>query len=452
MRRSSVPTALTIAGSDSGGGAGIQADLKTFSALGVFGTCAITAVTAQNTLGVHEVFPLPASLVKSQVEAVVEDLKVKEGKTGMLYSKETIETVAELIDRYNLNLVVDPVFRAGSGDLLIREEAKKALINSLVPRALVVTPNKFEAEDIAQTRIETAEDMKSAAEKIVDLGAKAVVVKGGHLEGKTVTDILYYDGDLKIFTKPRLDVKPHGGGCSFSAAIAAYLALGHDVPDAVNKAEKFMEKTLRFGLKVGRGRVPVNPMAHLYNEAEKFHVLKNVSVAAKMIEDHTELSQYLAEVGTQVAMALSYASSKWEVAAIPGRIVRFEGKPKAVGCAKFGASNHLARVILTAMKYDRTVRAVVNLRYNQKLIEAFRKLGFQVSSFDRSREPPEIKEVEGKTLVWGVDEAAKAVGGKLPDVIYDLGEVGKEPMIRIFGKSATDAVEKILIALRKVKS
>jgi len=443
---------MTIAGSDSGGGAGIEADLKTFSALGVFGTCAVTAITAQDTLRVHEVFPVPADLVKRQIEVVVEDLKVKEAKTGMLFSREIIEAVAESIDSHGLNVVVDPVFRAGSGDMLIREEDKKALVELLVPRACVVTPNKFEAEDMAEMKIESVDSMREAAEKIADLGAEAVVVKGGHLDGKVVTDVLYHRGELETFTKPRLEVKPHGGGCTFSAAITAYLALGYDVADAVTKAEKFVENALRFGLKVGRGRNPVNPLVHLYNEAEKFRVLENVSTAAKLIEEHVEVMPYVAEVGTQVAMALPYAFNKWHVAAIPGRIVKADGKPKAVGCVKFGASDHLARAILTVMKHDRTVRAAVNLRYNRKLVETFQGLRFLVSSFDRSLEPSEVKTAEGKTLGWGVEEAVKAVGGRVPDVIYDLGEVGKEPMIRVFGKSATEVVEKILAVIRALNS
>lgn len=452
LRKNSVPCAMTIAGSDSGGGAGIEADLKTFSALGVFGTCALTAITAQNTRRVHEVFPVPADMVKRQIEVVLEDLPVKDAKTGILYSKEVIAAVAETIDRYRLRVVVDPVFRAGSGNLLIREEDKQALTELLVPRACVVTPNRFEAEDMAQMRIESVEHMREAARKVSDLGAGAVVVKGGHLDGNVVTDVLYHKGEFKVFTKPRLEVSPHGGGCAFSAAIAAYLALGCEVAEAVAKAENFIEEAIRFGLKVGEGRLPVNPMVHLRNEAEKFQVLENVSVAARMIEEHAELTPYAAEVGTQVAMALPYASSKWHVAAVQGRIVRFDGRLKAVGCTRFGASDHLARVILTAMKHDRKARAAVNLRYSRELVEAFKGLGFLVSSFDRSLEPPEVRDVEGRTLGWGVDEAVKAAGGRVPDVIYDLGGVGREPMIRVLGESATKAVEKILAVVRALKA
>jgi len=442
-----IACAMTIAGSDSCGGAGIEADLKTFAALGVFGTCAITAITAQNTQGVHDILPIPPSMVERQIEVVLEDILVKAAKTGMLYSKEIVGVVAEAIDRHELRVVVDPVFRAGTGDLLIREEDKEALIETVVPRSFVITPNKHEAEDIAQMKIETIDDMKKAASNISKLGAKVVVVKGGHLEAADVTDILHYDGEFKVFTKPRVEVEAHGGGCTFSAAIAAYLALDYDVVEAVTKAEEFMQSAIAFGLRVGKGRVPVNPMASLFNDAEKYRVLEDVSAAAKMIEDHSEFLQYIAEVGMQVAMALPYASTKQHVAAVEGRIVKFGGRARAVGCVKFGVSDHVARIILTAMKHDPSKRAALNLRYDQDLVKAFKKLGRVVSSFDRRLEPSEVKVMEGGTLVWGVEEAIKAVG-RVPDVVYDLGEVGKEPMIRVLGNSAMDVVEKALASIK----
>ena len=441
---------MTIAGSDSGGGAGIEADLKTFAALGIFGTCAITAVTAQNTQGVYDIFPIPARIVERQIEVILADIPVKATKTGMLYSKEIMGAVAKVLDHNKLRVVVDPVFRAGTGSPLIHEEDKKALIETIVPRSFVVTPNKYEAEDMAQAKIETVDDMKKAASKISKLGAKAVVLKGGHLEGKDVTDILHYDGEFKVFKKPRVEVEAHGGGCTFSAAIAAYLALDFDVIDAVSKAEEFMQTAITFSSKVGRGRVPVNPLADLFNEAEKHRVLEDISVAVKKIEDHSEFLPYVPEVGTQVAMALPHASTKEHVAAVEGRIVKLGERMRAVGCAKFGVSDHVARIILTAMRHDPLKRAALNLRFDRDLMEAFKKLGRVVSSFDRRLEPLEVKAMEGGTLAWGVEEAIKGAG-RVPDVVYDLGEVGKEPMIRVLGKSAIDVVEKALASMERQK-
>ncbi|RLI36527.1 bifunctional hydroxymethylpyrimidine kinase/phosphomethylpyrimidine kinase, partial [Candidatus Bathyarchaeota archaeon] len=228
---------MTIAGSDSGGGAGVEADLKTFSALGVYGTCVVTAVTAQNTLGVYGIHPIPPDFVRRQIEAVMEDVGVDVAKTGMLYSGEVVRVVSEAIDRYGLRVVVDPVLRAGSGDPLMRVEDVEVLRECMVPRATVLTPNRYEAEVLSGVEIRGLRDAEEAARELARLGAEAVVLKGGHLEGEVVRDILYHDGRFRSFEKPRFDLEPHGGGCVFSAAIAGYLALGEDIPGAVEKAE-----------------------------------------------------------------------------------------------------------------------------------------------------------------------------------------------------------------------
>ena len=442
-----VPCVMTIAGSDSGGGAGVAADLKTFSALGVFGTCAITAITAQNTQGVYEIFPIPPEVVERQIEVVLDDIGVDAVKTGMLYSRETMNVVSNAIRNHDLKAVVDPVLKAGTGSSLVKEGDLAGLIDLMIPCAEVLTPNKQEAEMISGVEITNIDDMRKAAEKISNLGAKAVIVKGGHLKASNVYDVLYCEGDFRTFEKPRIEVEPHGGGCVFSSALAALLALGQDVLEAVEKAELFVEESLKNALKVGRGRTPVNPSAHLYNAAERFSVLKNVVEAAEMIENNRGFLPWIAEVGTQVGMAVSRAVKRDDVAAVEGRIVKFRRAARAAGCVKFGVSSHIANMILTVMKYNAGVRAALNLHYDQRLVEAFRKAGFTVSSFDRSLEPEDVKQFEGGTLVWGTEEAIRQVG-RVPDAIYDSGEIGKEPMIRVFGASATDVVEKALKTLK----
>ena len=446
-----IPCVMTIAGSDSGGGAGIEADLKTFSALGVFGTCVITAITAQNTKGVREIFPVPPEIVKAQIQAVLEDIPVKIAKTGMLYSRGIMRVVAESADNYGFEMVVDPVLRAGTGSSLVIEEDKNSLIEFILPRAKILTPNLFEAEVISGLKIKGLEDMKLAARRIVDLGAEAVIIKGGHLEttDQKVYDVFYYQGSFKIFEKQRLRIKPHGGGCTFSAAIASFLAKGKTPEQAVEEAENFIEISLKGALKVGSGRTPVNPMAFLYNRSERAEIIEQVEAAAKMIEENPHFSRFAAEVGTQIAMALPFPSGPEDIAAIEGRIVKIRDRLKAVGPARFGVSRHMASVILTVMKYDPTVRAAMNLHYTPRLIEAFRRIGCKVSEFDRSLEPAEIKYVEGRSLSWGVEEAIRKLHG-VPDIIYDEGEVGKEPMIRVLGRSASEVVNKALKAIESL--
>ncbi len=262
--------ALTIAGSDSGGGAGIQADLKTFSALGVFGMSAITALTAQNTVGVQAVYELPASFVAQQIDSVVTDIGVDAVKTGMLANSEIIHVVAEKVREYELpNLVVDPVMRAKSGDPLIRPEAQETLVRELFPLALVVTPNLPEAEALVGFSIKGIEDMRRAAEAIHRMGPRYVVVKGGHLQGDESLDLLYDGERWWEFTAPHIETRnTHGTGCTFASAIAAWLARGESVPEAVRKAKEYITTALRYGaqLKLGRGHGPVHHFAILYEK------------------------------------------------------------------------------------------------------------------------------------------------------------------------------------------
>jgi len=446
-----IPCVMTIAGSDSGGGAGIQADLKTFSALGVFGTCVITAVTAQNTRGVESIFPLPPAMVRSQIRAIIEDIPVRVAKTGMLYSREIMEEVSKAIDENRITLVADPVIRAGSGGSLMIEEDKNSMIKLIVPRSIILTPNVFEAEIISGIKIRSLDDMKNAAKRIVDLGAESVIIKGGHMkeEDSKVCDLFYHEESFRIFEKKRLMINPHGGGCTFSAAIASFLACGETLENAVEESERFVEISFRGALKIGSGRTPVNPMASLYNKAGIAEAIKQVDEVARIIERNPSISRFYAEVGIQIAMAPPYPRGPEEVAAIDGRIVKTLDGLKTAGPPRLGASRHMASIILTAMKYDPQVRAAMNLHYSPILLEAFRKIGCKVSGFDRNLEPNEIKSVEGKSLPWGVEEAIRKMHG-VPDVIYDEGEIGKEPMIRVLGRNALDTIDKVLTAIKNI--
>jgi len=249
-----IPKALTIAGSDSGGGAGIQADLKTFSAFRVFGMSVITAVTAQNSLGVQGVENLPPAFVAQQLRSVLEDFGADAAKCGMLSTAPIIEAVAAgLIERRIEKLVVDPVMVAKSGDRLLEPEARAALADRILPLALLVTPNLPEAEVLAGMRVAEPEDMEEAARRIHTMGPRYVLVKGGHLKGDA-TDLLWNGRDFTRFSTPRIDSQnTHGTGCTFSAAIAAGLARGQALGDAIRAAKAYVTRAIREGFQAGRG-------------------------------------------------------------------------------------------------------------------------------------------------------------------------------------------------------
>ncbi|MBC5783925.1 bifunctional hydroxymethylpyrimidine kinase/phosphomethylpyrimidine kinase [Ramlibacter sp. USB13] len=260
---SAYPRVLSIAGSDSGGGAGIQADLKTFSALGCFGMTAITALTAQNTLGVRSIHAVPLDILADQIDAVVEDIGVDAVKIGMLHSADTVRTVAAALQRYGLRRVVlDPVMVATSGAKLIDETAIEVLVRELFPLATVVTPNLDEAALLVRRPLATEADMERAARELLERGAQAVLVKGGHLAGDTVSDLLLARGAAPQWLRaPRIATpNTHGTGCTLSSAIASHLALGADLPEAVARASGFVRGALEAGARVrtGAGSGPLN--------------------------------------------------------------------------------------------------------------------------------------------------------------------------------------------------
>ncbi|MBI2880850.1 MAG: bifunctional hydroxymethylpyrimidine kinase/phosphomethylpyrimidine kinase [Candidatus Tectomicrobia bacterium] len=262
---SSFPTALTIAGSDSGGGAGIQADLKTFTVLGVYGASVLTALTAQNTVGVQGVHPVPPEFVAQQFDSVCSDLPIGAAKTGMLADAALIEVVAAKVKEHGVHpLVVDPVMVAKSGDRLLAQGAQEALIRCVLPLAEVITPNLGEAEVLSGMSVRDPGAMREAARRMRDFGCGAVLVKGGHLRGEAL-DILYDGSGFTEFRAPRIDSKnTHGTGCTLSAAIAANLAKGHALPEAVRQAKEFITEAIRDAPQgLGAGHGPLNHMCRL---------------------------------------------------------------------------------------------------------------------------------------------------------------------------------------------
>jgi len=254
-----LPIALTIAGSDSGGGAGIQADLKTFQAFGVFGTSVITAVTAQNTRGVSAIHPIPVEIVEAQIEAVSTDLRPAALKTGMLASSDLVETVARALGAHALEgYVMDPVMVATSGDRLLEADAEDSLRSELLPLARLVTPNIEEAAILTGQAVENVEDMNAAARRLVELGATAALVTGGHLRGDAV-DVLWDGYEARQWSRPRVETRhTHGTGCTLSAAITAGLARGDGLVHAIDRAARYVHRAIVEAPGLGDGRGPVN--------------------------------------------------------------------------------------------------------------------------------------------------------------------------------------------------
>jgi len=438
---SKIPVALTIAGSDSGGGAGVQADLKTFAAAGVHGASCLTAITAQNTLRVASIHNIPTGIIEDQIRVVVEDLGVDAAKTGMLHTPEVIEKVAQLVREFGFPLVVDPVMVAKSGAPLLRDDSVDILKRRLIPTATLVTPNVPEAEKLSGITISDKKDMERAATRILDLGCRGVVVKGGHLTGEAV-DLLLWDKGVQVFSRPRIEAShDHGTGCSFSAAITAEIAKGSPVVEAVRRAKELVYLAVKYGLAVGHGHGPVNPLAMLYLKSEK------ISVIEKLLEAYRELQKVeprraVPEVGMNIAYALPKPGSSSEVAAFASRIVSDGVRYLLPACPMFGGSRHLASYLVGVGSKFPHMRAAVNIRFDDRTLRRAEKAGFTVSSYDRRHEPEDVKGIEGASIPWGVSQALSRTAG-CPDIIYHTGDIGKEPMIVVLARDPVEAVHKI---------
>ena len=434
---------LTIAGSDSGGGAGIQADLKAITLLGGYGMSALTALTAQNTVGVQGIHEIPARFVERQIDSVLSDIGADAIKTGMLVNREIIEVVSKKIKQYKVKkVVVDPVMVSKSGNHLLREDAQDALIERLIPLAWVITPNLREASVLTGLKVNSLERMKEAAHLIHKLGAKHVVVKGGHLKG-TAVDLLYDGRNYNEMEGARVKSKnTHGTGCTFASAIATLLTREESVYEAVRKAKTFITMAIQSGLSLGKGAGPTNPSAYVLREMERYRVVQELKRAVEVLRAG-KIGHLVPEVSSNLGYALPQAEGIEDVAAFPGRIVRFKDSVATHSDPEFGASEHVADIILTVMKFDPEYCSAMNIRYSKENVGQLTGKGFLIGHFDRRHEPKRVKEKEGSSLEWGVGEVLRKMK-RVPDFIYDEGDIGKEPMIRVLGKNPMDVIQKIL--------
>lgn len=435
---------LTIAGSDPSGGAGIQADLKTFAALGAHGMAVITSLTAQNSIGVQGIHCIAPEFVERQIESIASDMGSDSVKTGMLANAGIVSAVAKKIRGGRLGrLVVDPVMVSKSGAALLDKEGRAAMSKLLLPLAWLVTPNIPEAEVLAGIKIKGIKDMEKAARAIKKLGPENALVKGGHLDGKP-TDVLFDESGFVHFTMDRVETRnSRGTGCALSAAIAAGLANGKPLREAMQEAREYIQAALKKSLSIGKGIGPVHHFAALYRKAEERRILEELESALRILKG-AEIGSLVPEVQSNLAAALPDASTHGEVAAFPGRIIRDGRGIAALHPPAFGASRHIANIVLTNMRYNPSKRACMNIRYGEDVIRCCRDIGLSISSFDRAREPKASRNKEGSTLEWGVRDAIERKRGKVPDIIYDRGGWGKEPMVRVSSEGPLDAARLVV--------
>jgi hydroxymethylpyrimidine kinase/phosphomethylpyrimidine kinase len=436
------PVALTVAGSDSGGGAGIQADLKTMEACGAFGTSAITSVTAQNTRGVEGTHLLPTAEIEAQLDAVLDDFDVGAVKTGMLATAEVVETVESYADRLP-NLVVDPVMVAASGDRLLEPEAEAAY-EDLIGAATLVTPNADEATVLTGIEPETEAEMQAVGEQLRDLGATAALVKGGHVEfadddrTDEVVDVLVTEETVETFRHPRVETDAtHGSGCTLSSAIAAHLARGADLSTAVATGVDLLARAVRYPLDVGEGPGSVHHTVERRNRAAREPTAERVTEVVERFVDR-DVSPLVPEVGMNVVGATPYAERPDETAAVEGRITRTLSGVRPNRGVRFGASSHVAHFLIACREFDAARRFAVNCRVDDDVAAALSDLdGEVVTVHDAAPDAPE------SIQRWLAERAFERAEGS-PVAVVDRGGVGREPMVKLLADDAAALAERTL--------
>ena len=436
------PQVMTIAGSDSGGGAGIQADLKTMEALDTFATSAITSLTAQNTVGVESIHPVPVEEIEAQVEAIRTDFELQAVKTGMLGVEPVVETVTSYAADIDVSFVVDPVMVATSGDRLLDRDAETAY-QELIAESAVVTPNADEAQILTGIQIEDPSSMQSAGRELVKMGAEAALVKGGHVgDEDVVQDVVVTQDDVTTLEHARVDTDAtHGSGCTLSSAITAHLAHGADISDAIEDGVGFMTRAIRYPLNVGEGSGTVHHLANLRDRSARQPTQEAVeSIVQELVS--AGVSSIIPEVGMNVVGATPYAERPEETVAIEGRIARTMGGARATRGTRFGASSHVARFLLSARGHDPNLRFAANLRFDDSIEAVLAEIDAPVVEIDRSKEP-ELDE-EGSTMGWAAERAFEQCE-TTPAVVFDRGDVGKEPIARLLADDATELATRALL-------
>jgi hydroxymethylpyrimidine/phosphomethylpyrimidine kinase len=428
-------TALTIAGSDPIGGAGIQADIKAMASLGVHAASVITAVTVQNTKEIGSILPVPEDIVREQLEAILKDCKVEAIKTGMLYSADIVGVVTDMLGNHEMPLIVDPVMVATVGGSLSKDdELIRSLKKDLLPICELVTPNKYEAEILSGMKINNEDDAMLACEIIGKQGT-SVLLKGGHFSTRTVKDYLYLSSEFTVMSKPRLHKAGHGSGCVLSSFITANLAKGLDLVNSVLRSRELIQRSIDTQYAIGKGELIVNPMASATftkdKKSDRFDVLEAVDAAARKILDDLP-SGLVPKKGVNIAYAIKGASGPEDIAGIDQRMTLKNGALAKNGPAKFGAAGHLSFILLEVMKKDPEMRCVLSVAPAADTLDLFEEIGMNTVLSGRKGNP-----------MWGA--ATKDLLGKtkvIPDVIYDTDQrYGKT--IKILGKDPSEVLSKL---------
>jgi hydroxymethylpyrimidine/phosphomethylpyrimidine kinase len=451
-----LPCILTIAGSDSGGGAGIQADLKTIAMLGGYGASVITALTAQNTKAVTGIQAPSAKFVARQLQTVLDDIQVDGAKTGMLFSEPIIRAIAPILSARRFPLVVDPVCVATSGAKLLKDEAVDAMVDLMFPLADLVTPNRPEAELFTGVNIRDRDDVFRAARILLGMGPRAVLIKGGHADSLAVTDWFVAAGAEPVpFMQQRVDTAyTHGTGCTLSAAIATGLGQGMEMDAAILRAQKYLNLALRAAYRLGEGGGPPNHLAPWIKERARAGILRDLDRLGRRLAAMPGLHALVPRVGANVAVALPHAEDDSEVAAFSCGIVGSRrGDLVIAGFPEFGASAHTSATLLACRRLNPELGCAMTLALTPQVRGALGQLEMPVAWMDREGRPEYVGETGGRFEAWGAFEALRTLSAPATvEAVADPGGFGCEPLVRLLAEDVASLSVKLCRVIDCIRS
>jgi len=418
---------LSIGGSDPSSGAGIQSDIKTFSKYYVYGLTAVTAITSQNTRKVTLIESVSAKSLKAQLDSIFSDFHVDAIKIGMVYNSQIIKVIHSKLRNIKVPIVVDPIIKSTTGATLLKKSALHDYKKMMIPLADVITPNKYEAKVLSGTS-----NTNKSAKKIQSMGAKCVIITGTtSLNGK-ISDFILEENREYIISGNKIPITNHGSGCNYSASIAVSLAKGIRIHSAVKIAKDYVYQSIKNSKKIGKG-VNIthgsisNGVKELSDSIGDFKQIKNIY-------------KVIPECQTNFVFAKKNPRTIKDVLGISGRLVKSGKEIVIAGEIVYGGSQHVGTAVIQVNKKFPKIRSGLNIKYDPKIILKAKKSKFTVLSYDRSKEPKKSKQKENSSISWGISNTLNA---KSPDIIYHKGDVGKEPMILIFGNNPDDVIRKV---------
>jgi hydroxymethylpyrimidine/phosphomethylpyrimidine kinase len=438
---------LTIAGFDPSSGAGISRDLDTFFSLGLHGIAAPTSIVVQSPFGVQDVYPMPYGAFQAMLSSMQEKMHVSGVKVGVLWNEQYVEALSAYLPEYpEIPVVVDPVLTAKNGAKLLSDKGLKSLIKLIFSKATVITPNLDEASCIIGDTVKTIKDMEACARSLAATGPQAVVVKGGHLKGEPI-DLLFDGSSCTTWKRKRIGRVIHGTGCIFSSLLMSFLVHGYSIKEAFLASEGMMDNLVKECYQIGKDGYFYTSSGLLNNMlAERWKVIQEMREVKERLCLLNPVD-CIPEVQMNIGYALEEAKGIEDVAAFPGRIGHHEGKVCFKGDPQFGASSHVARLILHYMHYAPSMRSCANVRYDKAMIRKAREKGLTVLLFDSREKSSGARKKERQGLDILMGKNIKYVDNP-PDIIYDEGDIGKEPMIRLFARSPLELLKKMEMIAR----